>query len=178
MAIERRPIETDQDPGYPDVKEYATGRRAFLWLLGSGAVGVAGVCVTKGASWWARPPGGIRPVRPPTPPLIGPVVPLPAGPLPAPLAQPQARLEGEAIAPQPPPAQPQAPIRGDVAAPQMPPALEPAAPKAQPRGRVRAPEPPAQPVVPSLGSVPVPAAPRAAPQAQAADGVRAPTPEK
>jgi hypothetical protein len=196
MAIERKPLAQPEGPGYPDAKEYATGRRAFLWLLGAGAVGVAGVY-----AWKATRPGE---------PLTGSgtrTAGVPPKPVPA-TVQPQARPPGEAapqanpadatVAPQPPgataglsgsapprppqtdtdgvlrpvqpPARPQAVLRGE------PPAVEPPAkdpppaqPLLRPAGAPPAPKnPPAQPVVPPPGTPPAPARTDAPPPAQPA----------
>jgi hypothetical protein len=42
MSLARKPLDSPQDPGYPDAQEYASSRRAFLWLLGAAVAAVAG----------------------------------------------------------------------------------------------------------------------------------------
>jgi hypothetical protein len=125
MALERRPVQSPDKPGYPNAREYASDRRAFLWLLGAGATVAIGAVVIEASgagshsgnsasSWrqllpwlFARPKaqvlGGIRAPPPPPPPSPSPVGYTPNAP-----AQPQARLLGTVEAQVSPPIPPEA----------------------------------------------------------------------
>jgi hypothetical protein len=187
MPLERKPVDEQDDPGYPSANEYATGRRAFLGLLGLTALGVGGAYVLKKRATAASqrmggtpppPRGGI--VRPVTGPmgdvaLVVPQTPTPDKPAPVqPPAQPQARPEGEAISVKLPQAQPQTAPQAPIAQPVAPQAnlkgdVAPVQPAAQIRGRIRTvqplPEPedqpPAEPQGATGGKPKPPAKPRA-----------------
>lgn len=180
MALERKPVEDPQEPGYPSSNEYVTGRRAFLGLLGLTALGVGGVYLLKGSSdpTADRKLGALRaPTRTPSGPQgqIGGVVVAPRArpngdaqvdvtpqpvtqdtPVPVTPAQPQAESEGTVrvvAKPKPPAAKPIAPTPG------VPPPPKDDPPKAP---APDAPRQPAQPVVPALGvTAPVPVRPQA-----------------
>lgn len=123
MALERKPAEPNEDPGYPEAEEYASDRRAFLWMIGGATVAGLGVLALSQSR--AQP---IAPSR-------GMVAPSAVTTTPVPTAQPQAMPLGEA------PAQPMAQPQGDVAV-----AQPPAQPQAFTRGEASvATPPPAQP---------------------------------
>jgi hypothetical protein len=69
MSLERKPVEQPEDPGYPDAQDYATGRRAFLWLLGAAVAGVAGAAGASALKDKAPQP---RKALPPAKPLAWP----------------------------------------------------------------------------------------------------------
>ena len=184
MAIERKPLAQPEGPGYPDAKEYATGRRAFLWLLGAGAAGVAGVY-----AWKATRPGepltgsgtrtaGVppKPVPPPVypqvnpPGIAAPQVSPPGEAAPQPLStQPQADTDG-VLRPVQPPARPQTALRGEPGPvepavkdpPPAQPLLRPAGAPPAPKNEPAQPEP-AQPAAKLLGEAAAPAQPQARP---------------
>lgn len=166
MALERKPVEETQEPGYPSTNEYVTGRRAFIGLLGLTALGVGGAyilkagpsVVTAGEAPPVRPPlpapGGLRPVSPP--PSVNA---FPNAKLGGEAAAPQAITAGRMATPQPDPSdalpppeiiQPQTAVDGG---------LRPVRPQAQLKGDVIAPEPPARPQAITRGEMAMPEPP-------------------
>jgi hypothetical protein len=135
MALERKPVEETQEPGYPSTDEYVTGRRAFIGLLGLTALGVGGVYMLK-----ANPSGNMAGESPPVRSSAGNQVPMP----------------GKPPSVQPPPAGqtslPKAAIGGEVAAPQLTPSSQLPAPKTDPSGKLPPPEL-IQPEAPAEGGV-------------------------
>jgi hypothetical protein len=167
MAIERKPLEQVEGPGYPDVKEYAAGRRTFLWLLGAGAVGVAGVYAWK-TTRPAEPAAGLgtrtagvppNPNQPPAQPLVNtPGISAPQV-TPAGGVAPQANPAGGRTAPvRPPDAQPNAfpDVKPSGA---LRPVEPPTRPQARLRGDVPSVEPPAKDTTPATPVVPPPGVP-------------------
>jgi hypothetical protein len=67
MALERKPVEGPQDPGYPDADEYASSRRAFLWLLGAAAAATAGIAAECALTSQTPPRRTTLPPAPPRP---------------------------------------------------------------------------------------------------------------
>lgn len=182
MALERKPVQDHEDPGYPSSAEYVTGRRAFIGLLGLTALGVGGVYMLKNRAT-ATVPGGNVP-QAPTGGIEAPVVsqqvaPTGTPPVPAqPQAVPQAAIRGEAGPPErpdPPVVQPQTAIKGDVRVPAQPQAViegEAIAPEVSPPALSPNTAPQAAvPEAPTLGSVPVTQAP-VQPSAQPAANIR------
>ncbi|GMV78970.1 MAG: hypothetical protein AMXMBFR7_01540 [Planctomycetota bacterium] len=197
MALERKPAEPNEDPGYPEAEEYASDRRAFLWMIGGATVAGLGVLALSQSR--AQP---ITPSR-------GGVVPGSVTTTPVPTAQPQAMPLGEApaqpmaqpqgdVAVAQPPAQPQAFTRGEAAVETLPPAQPQAnfkgdGPVVQPQAAVPGEAPAAAPVIHSKGAPPAtstvepraavpggirPAQPPAQPQAQFRGKVAAPQHEQ
>jgi hypothetical protein len=183
MAIERKPLEQPEGPGYPDAREYATGRRAFLWLLGATALGVGGVYAWK-AGRSSDPLAGSQGSLRGEPPAVEPPAKDSAS------VEPVVRPAG--VPPRPEPAQPVVPSAGvprrpESAQPVAPPPGTPPipagadAPPVRTPGKVRAPAPPepAQPAARLLGEAAAPAPPDpkpapARPQAQPPGDVAAP----
>lgn len=157
MALERKPLEEPQEPGYPSTTEYVTGRRAFIGLLGLTAVGVGAAYLLRKqpeAKAQVVPAGTPRPPVPPAVPQSRPPG-VEQAPLPV---EPKARIEGDTTAPKPPEARPIAPPPGAPPRPK-PDEVIPDAPKAPvvPSSGVAAPqaairgEAPAQPMSRSAG---------------------------
>ena len=175
MALQRKPVEDPQEPGYPSSNEYVTGRRAFLGLLGLTALGFGGVYLLKGSGESAGNgrTGGV-PRVPSTPQgQIGGAVAVPQAPpmgvveiarppqpvtkdapTPDTVVQPQADIKGEIAIPELPKAKPIAPPPGAPPRPKDDP-QKPAAPNTAGK--------PAQPVLPASDvTAPVPVRPQAA----------------
>lgn len=181
--MERKPVQNADAPDYPDNETYAKDRRKFLWMLGTGAVGVAGAAYVAAAAFGRaqplsgtpappKPAGGIKPVALPPgvpPPPAGPhapiggIAPPPKNPTPA---VPEAQLDERNRTIQP--VQPEAALKGDVAAPVPPtPPVQPPAPLPGEAAAPVAPQPPkaVQPEAHRLGDVKAPVAP-AVPEAR------------
>jgi len=191
MPLERKPVEQQDDPGYPSSNEYATGRRAFLGLLGLTALGVGGAYLLKSKATadpiGNGPEGPVGGIAPPTrlpgriavpqsdpagARLVSPTIPQAATPgetvAPKPPAQPQAVLKGDVVAPKPPHSQPIAPPPGTPPKPAGPEAeplgeapAQPVQPRGNIRGRIRAVQPPAQPEGNIAGGIRAPVQPQA-----------------
>jgi len=193
MALQRTPANPEEDPGYPNSKEYSTQRRTFLTLIGAAAVaGLGGLLAYKTyASSEHQPPPiafpktqveGDMPYVKPTTPLTAPQnVPQNVQPI----AQPEIAAPGGVGPPQMEPvqppivkppqpiAQPQVAPPGDVCIPLSEPLPPPVQPPPGQVPNVKPPQPLAHPEAAMPGKV---AAPLAQPQSQPEGGVRAPEP--
>jgi len=84
MALERKLVEAEAEPEYPDTKHYRRERRTFLAMLGLGAAGLAGTIFAAAQNLsslpQASPAGEVRVVRPPALTIGPPPPPPPARP--------------------------------------------------------------------------------------------------
>ena len=165
MALERRPAEKKDEPGYPNSENYRAGRRTFLGMLGATAATAAGFFFLKDKPGLGA--GCVGPSGAPPPAL------------------PQAAPNGKMLPPKiqppaPPPALPQAAPGGEPLPPKIQPPVQP---QAQVPGGIRAPQPqsgpqacaPGESAVPnSLNDPKEPQPPRVEPLANPAGGLRAP----
>ena len=170
MALQRRPVKANPDPGYPDTQHYANDRRDFLIKLGLTAAGLitfsgCGEPTEVHANAVQTPtplpvtqPQPVSPVAamPGAPPPQ--IIPTAVSPTPAPISvEPKACMPGKPavrIDPalqQPAPVQPQAAMPGGAPLPL-------AVPQAQPKGDAKAPTLPApvQPQAAMRGEMPAP----------------------
>lgn len=179
MSLDRKPLQDNEKPEYPNADEYSTDRRTFLIMLGATAVAAAGVYavektgILKGKS--VSGTGNSGSIAGPQAHPSGDIVPV----------SPQVHTGGKPMAPQQPPAAPQAVVKGEMPAvqPQAAPAGKIAPTINHKLGQVRTvqPEPRVQPQAAAEGDVVDPRMqePEARPVRPALPGaVKAPQPKQ